>query len=222
MFELEGKSFRYKDIREAILQSPITSHQSPRVSYTIEFYPEEGKYHWTGHRNCGVKQSPEDTERLGAICPVCGRRLTVGVMHRVQQLAGRELKTEDLKLKTDKFGVKRIGWQKRPPYVMLVPLLEIIAESLRTGVSSQKCLTEYKKLTENFGGEFGVLLKIEIEEIGKISGPKIAEGIKKVRAGDLVIDPGYDGVFGTVKIWPSSAKASEGEPEGDKEQLAMF
>lgn len=214
--QISNSKFSYQEIRKAIIGEPGKF----KVSYTIEFYPEEGKYHWTGHRNCGVKQSPEDTERLGATCPVCGRRLTVGVMHRVQQLAGREIENRELKIENDKFEVKKIGWQKRPPYVMLVPLIEIIAESLSSTVSSQKSLNEYKKLTENFRGEFGVLLRTEIEEIRKVSGPKIAEGIKKVRAGDLVIDPGYDGVFGTVKIW------SEGEDvaktEENKEQLALF
>ena len=130
-------------------------------------------------------------------------------MHRVQQLAGREVKTEDLK----------IGWQKRAPYVMLVPLIEIIAESLSSTVSSQKSLNEYEKLTNNFEGEFGVLLKTEIKEIEKVVGPKIAEGIKKVRTGDLVIAPGFDGVYGTVKIWPFDS--AQDKPEGEK-QLAMF
>ena len=209
----EQERFHYKDIKQAIINGEI--------AYTIEFYPEEGKYHWTGHRKCGVKHSPEETKRLGATCSVCGRRLTVGVMHRVQQLAGREVKAEDLKLKTDDFGVKRIGWQKRAPYVMLVPLIEIIAESLSSTVSSQKSLNEYEKLTSNFEGEFGVLLKTGIKEIEKVVGPEIAEGIKKVRTGDLVIAPGFDGVYGTVKIWPSFAKTSEDKPEGEK-QLAMF
>jgi uncharacterized protein (TIGR00375 family) len=214
--QIPNSRYSYQDIRKAI----IGKQGKFKISYTIEFYPEEGKYHWTGHRNCGVKHSPEETEKLGAGCPVCGRTLTVGVMHRVEKLAGRGLKTEDLKLKTDDLGVKKIGWQERPPYVMLVPLIEIIAESFSSTVSSQKSLNEYKKLTSNFGGEFGVLLKTKIEEIRKISGPKIAEGIKKVRGGDLVIDPGYDGVFGTVKIWSEGEDVAKTEEE--KEQLALF
>jgi PHP family Zn ribbon phosphoesterase len=242
VFKIEDiKKLRYEDIKKAIISehsensenqkvrksdNQISRHaeysefSGPLVAYTIEFYPEEGKYHWTGHRNCGVKQSPEETARLGAGCPVCGRHLTVGVMHRVQQLAARELKTENLKLKTDEFGVKRIGFRERPPYVMLVPLIEIIAESLGSTVSSQKSLNEYEKLTNNFGGEFSVLLQTKTEEIGKISGPRVAEGIKKARSGDLVIEPGYDGVFGTVKIWPEGEDVAK--TEENKEQLAMF
>jgi PHP family Zn ribbon phosphoesterase len=244
VFEVEDiKKLRYEDIREAIIgeryhkngkyheyhrdnsltrdtRDTPAARGTSKIAFTIEFYPEEGKYHWTGHRNCGVKHSPGETEKLGAGCPVCGKTLTVGVMHRVQHLAGRVIENGELKIENDKFGVKKIGWQKRPPYVMLVPLIEIIAESLSSTVSSQKSLNEYKKLTSNFRGEFGVLLKTKIEEIRKISGPKIAEGIKKVRAGDLVIDPGYDGVFGTVKIWPEREDVAKTEEE--KNQLALF
>ena len=214
--QISNSKFSYQDIRKAI----IGESGKLKVSYSIEFYPEEGKYHWTGHRNCQVKQSPEETKRLGAGCPVCGRRLTVGVMHRVEQLGSRELKTENLKIETDDFGVREIGFQKRPPYVMLVPLIEIIAESLSSTVSSQKSLNEYEKLTNNFGGEFGVLLRTKTEAIKKISGSRVAEGIKKVRTGDLVIEPGYDGVYGTVKIWSEGEEVAK--KEENKEQLAMF
>jgi uncharacterized protein (TIGR00375 family) len=218
--QTSNSKFSYQDIKKAI----IGESDKLKVAYTIEFYPEEGKYHWTGHRNCGVKQSPEETEKLGAGCPVCGRHLTVGVMHRVQQLAGREIENDPpaggLRIENDSFGVKRIGWQKRPPYVMLVPLIEIIAESLDSTVSSQKSLSEYEKLTTNFSGEFNVLLRTKTEEIEKISGPRIAEGIEKIRTGDLVIEPGYDGFFGTVKIWPESEDVAK--TEENKEQLTMF
>ncbi len=193
----------YQQIKEAIIQSPVTSHQSPRIAYTIEFYPEEGKYHYTGHRNCGVKQSPEETRRLGETCPVCGRHLTVGVMHRVEELA------------TQPSGYRPAS---RPPYKMLVPLVEILSEALSSGISSQIVESEYNRLTENFSSEFAVLLKTPIEEIAKIAGEKVAEGIKKVRSGEIVIDPGYDGVFGTVRIWSASAGAS-----ADKEkQMSLF
>ena len=211
VFEIQDiKKLRYEDIKGLIKEN--------KIAYTIEFYPEEGKYHYTGHRNCGVRQSPEETRRLGETCPVCGKRFTVGVMQRVQQLAGRELKTQNSNLKT---GVKIIYDEKkiRPPYVMLVPLMEILAEALGTGVSSQNVLNEYNKLTEAFGSEFGVLLKAPLEEITKISGQRIAEGIKKVRVGDIVVEPGYDGVFGTVKIWPESKDVAKTEEQG---QMSLF
>lgn len=192
-FEVEDiEKLRYEDIKKAI--------QKQKIAYTIEFHPEEGKYHYTGHRNCGVKQSPEETKKLGAICPVCGRRLTVGVMHRVEELANR---TPDFKPK------------KRPPYKMLVPLMEILAEALEAGVSTQIVETEYNRLTGQFESEFKVLLDVEISKIAEVSGEKVAEGIKRVREGEIVVDPGYDGVFGTVKIW--------GEKEEKKQrQMSLF
>jgi len=190
------KGFNYFDIKKAIKEQ--------KIAYTIEFYPEEGKYHFTGHRNCGIRQSPEETKKLGAVCSVCGKKLTVGVMHRVEQLAKRPVGFQP---------------QNRPPYRMLVPLMEILSESLQTGISSQNLQNEYNKLITTFASEFEVLLRTKIEEIERLSGAKIAEGIKKVRQGDLVIEPGYDGVFGKVSIWPLPSKVSA--KEGHK-QMSLF
>jgi len=175
---LKIKSLNYLDIKSAI--------EKQKIAYTIEFYPEEGKYHYTGHRKCGVCQSPKETEKLGTICPVCGKPLTVGVMHRVEQLANRP-----------------IGFQSknRPPYVMLVPLMEILAEALQIGVSSQKVVNEYNNLIKAFGSELEVLTRTKPEEIIRVSNERVSEGVKKVRAGDLAIESGYDGIFGKVKIW---------------------
>jgi uncharacterized protein (TIGR00375 family) len=224
VFEIpDGQQLSYQAIKQAIRQSSNeTMKQSTRIAFTIEFYPEEGKYHFTGHRDCGVRQSPEETKRLGETCPVCGRHLTVGVMHRVQQLAERELTTHNSQLTTriDEFGVKWIGYKERPLYVMLVPLQEILAEALGGLPASQNVQNEYEKLVRAFGeiGEFGVLLTADIAQIERLSGARVAEGIKKVRNGDVAIEPGYDGVFGVVKIWSSSAKVSEDE----KKQLSLF
>jgi uncharacterized protein (TIGR00375 family) len=211
VFEIEDvKKLRYEDIKEAIINN--------KIAYTIEFYPEEGKYHYTGHRQCGVKQSPEETERLGEICPVCGRSLTIGVMHRVEELATRsvdEIQTEVVKMGE---GVKGIKWNDRPAYIRLVPLMEILSEILGLGFSSQTVENKYNRLTEHFGSEFEILLKTPVEEIAKVGGEKLAEGVKKVRKGDIFIDPGYDGVFGKVKIW-SDSKEEKGEK---KEQMSLF
>lgn len=194
VFELE-ENFDYPEFRQAIM--------SQKISSTIEFYPEEGKYHWTGHRSCGIKQSPTETKTRGSLCPVCGRKLTIGVMHRVEDLALRPT------------GFKP---ENRPPYKMMVPLIEILAEVKSSNVSSQSVLNEYHFLTENFGSEFAVLLKTPVEEISKIGGEKLAEAIDKVRKGDIFVDPGYDGVFGTVKIW--SFDKTQDEPQ--KEQMQLF
>jgi PHP family Zn ribbon phosphoesterase len=211
VFEIpNNEKINYQVIRRALIQedkedkenqekgeislNTLHSPNSPHISYTIEFYPEEGKYHWTGHRLCNVKQSPQQTKKLGTVCPVCGRKLTVGVMHRVDELATRpaDFKSEN-----------------RPPYKMLVPLMEILAEVKNSTVSSQIVESEYNRTTTEFGSEFNLLLKTPIEEIAKIGGEKLAEGVKKVREGDIFVDPGYDGVFGIVKIWGEEKKVEE-------------
>ncbi len=196
VFEIgDTKTLRYVDIRQAIIKGAIAS--------TIEFYPEEGKYHYTGHRNCGIVQSPEETKKLGATCSVCGKKLTIGVMHRVEQLASRPA-----------------GYQpeERPPYKMLVPLMEILSESLEVGVASQKVKLEYDKLIKNFGSDFEILLRTKPEEIAKVADAKVAEAIVRVRSGELHIEPGHDGVFGKVKIWPVSTEA----PADKRKQMTLF
>lgn len=179
--------------------------KNQKIAGTLEFYPEQGKYHYTGHRNCNVKYTPEDTKSKGTICPVCKKGLTVGVMERVEALVSRAEK-ETL--------------PSRVPYKMLVPLHQVIAEVFDTAPTSQKVLNEYKKLVTRLGGEIKVLTKIPLEEIAKISGPKIAEGVDKDRRGDLVIDPGYDGVFGVVKIW--KAGKEEQKQAQVTPQLGLF
>lgn len=192
--------------------------KNQKIAGTIEFYPEEGKYHYTGHRNCGVKYTPQQTKRNGEVCPKCGKGLTVGVMERVEELAGREIREIG---EIREMGVIRSkNFPKRAGYKMLVPLLQIIAESFNTTPTTQKVINEYKKLISELGNEIKILTKVSIEEIQKISGPKIAQGVDKVRNGDLVIDPGYDGVYGVVKIW-NHEEESVAEPK-QAPQLGLF
>jgi len=182
-----------------------SSDIKPHISYTIEFYPEEGKYHYTGHRKCNVVYSPKDARKMGMTCPVCGRPLTLGVASRVETLASLDIETEST---VDKYGVRfirdKVG--KRIPYIMMVPLLEIISESLGLGVNSQKVENTYELLINQLGSEFRVLLKTPIEDIRKVAGEKIGEAIGKVRIGDIHIEPGYDGIFGKVTIWRQEEK----------------
>ncbi|MBI4990709.1 DNA helicase UvrD, partial [Candidatus Gottesmanbacteria bacterium] len=162
----ESEELSYSAIREAISQiRPIGQIGGKnRIAYTIEFYPEEGKYHYTGHRNCDIKQNPSETKQKGTICPVCGKKLTIGVMHRVEQLAGR--KEEELGIKNQELsgtqikGIFSAAFPHRPPFIKLVPLQEILAESLGGLPTSQNIQNEYKKLTDYFGDEFKVLLEI--------------------------------------------------------------
>src|SRR3990167_2209757 len=201
--------FTYDGLYQAIKNQTVVG--------TIEFYPEEGKYHYTGHRNCEVKLNSEEERAKGTTCPVCGKGLTVGVMSRVGEIANRTeeelgIIKQDLLIKSQKFV--------RPPYKMLVPLLQIIAEVFSSTPTSQKVLNEYKKLASNLGGEIKVLTKVDLVEIEKLSDKKIAEGIGKVRRGELRIDPGYDGVYGVVKIW-NDVKSLE-EKKEQTPQLGLF
>ncbi|MCJ7740988.1 endonuclease Q family protein, partial [Candidatus Microgenomates bacterium] len=162
---------------------------------------------------------------------VCGKKLTIGVMHRVEQLAGKtenELRINpSTALKTGNQGLeKRVkmisseAFPDRPPYVMLVPLQEILSEALGGMPTGQVVQNEYKKLTDGFGGEFEVLLNTDIKKIKNISGERVGEAIEKVRNNDMAVDPGYDGVFGKVKIWKEVEK--EDKKAETKEQMSLF
>jgi len=207
----------YEDITDAIKQKP---DGRLKIGYTIEFYPEEGKYHYTGHRNCNFVQDPRQTKLDGNICPVCKRPLTVGVMHRVEELA-KASKFPDEISKLNDNGVKWIidPTRNHPPFVKLVPLNEIIAESLHSTVSSQKVKDMFDLLCQKFGSELNVLLKISIQDLEKEAGPRVAEGVDKVRRGNIVILPGFDGQYGIVKIWDDK-KVSEKQEE-TKSQLGI-
>lgn len=191
------------------------------VLYTIEFFPEEGKYYYTGHRNCRIRYDLADLGKKGRICPTCGKVLTVGVMQRVEDLATiseKELSLSDWNLpKTEVVGVQE-SLKKRPPYVFAIPLQEILAEAFRVGVSSKKVQQEYDRIIADIGSEFEVLLFLSEETLKKSIDPKIVEGIMKVREKKVQIDPGYDGVFGTVSIWPHSEQSADLA----QEQITLF
>lgn len=156
------------------------------LSGTIEFFPEEGKYHYDGHRACGVCLSPEETIRRNYLCPVCGKRLTVGVMHRVQKLADRE---------------KVHGSADGTAYRSLIPLPEIIAEVRRRGVNSKAVGKDYMNLLESLGNEFRILIDVPATEIGAAGFPAVAGAVSKMRAGKITVSPGYDGEYGKIKIF---------------------
>jgi len=178
VFDLD---LNYFSLREAILKK-----DPQKFLFTIEFFPEEGKYHWDGHRLCGVRTSPLQTKKLNGICPKCNRPLTLGVLYRVEELADRtegEIPPNVI------------------PYKSLVPLKEIIADALNLGVVAKAVDQNYERLINVFNNEFNILLDVPLEEIAKIAPSEITEGIKRVREGKLNIEPGYDGEFGKVKIF---------------------
>jgi len=192
-----------------------------KIAGTIEFHPEEGKYHYTGHRNCGVKYTPEDTKKKGTICPKCGRGLTVGVMERVEELAS--IDNGQLGIDNDGGVIKSKLFPDKPWYRMLVPLMQILAESFNTAPTTQRVISEYKKLINHLGNEIAILTKLNTDDIAKVSGTKVAEGVDKVRKGDLVIEPGYDGVYGVVKIWGDRGdKGDKGDRVEETPQLGLF
>ena len=207
----------FQDITDAIKQKP---DGRLKIGYTIEFYPEEGKYHYTGHRNCNFVQNPRQTKLDGNICPVCKRPLTVGVMHRVEELA-KSAQFPDEVSKLNPNGVKWIVDEnkKHPPFVRLVPLSEIIAESLRSTVSSQKVKDLFDMLCAKFGSELNILLKVPIQDLEREAGPRVAEGVDRVRRGNIVILPGFDGQYGIVKIWDDKKTAEK--QEETKSQLGI-
>jgi uncharacterized protein (TIGR00375 family) len=214
VFDIPDGKLSYTQVENAIKQKG-TSH----IAYTIEFYPEEGKYHWSGHRACNIRWGPKEIEKNGTMCPVCGKPLTQGVEQRVGELAGRS--EEDLRLTKTKTGmIESRAFPNRPPFVMLVPLQEIISECIGSPVASPKVQTPYRQLTDALGGEFAVLLRVSHADIAKIAGERVAVGVDKVRSGDIVIDPGYDGVFGVVRLW----REGEEKPlvDASREQLSIF
>jgi uncharacterized protein (TIGR00375 family) len=161
--------------------------------YTIEFYPEEGKYHYDGHRSCGVSLSPKETKKYNGICPVCKRPLTVGVLSRVEQLADRPE------------GFKP---DNAIPFKNLIPLPEIIADVLGKNEGSVEVEKEYYKLIEKFENEFNVLMNASRSDLEAVTLPEIAEGIIRAREGKVFIEPGYDGVYGKIKIFQKEEQKS--------------
>ncbi len=152
---------------------------------TIEFFPEEGKYHYDGHRACAVSMTPDETLRHGGLCPVCGKKVTVGVMHRVALLADREA------------GGRPEG---APPFRSIIPLAEVIAETVQKGVNTKTVNDLYFSLINLLGNEFRILLDTPVPDIQQAGYALIAAAVDKMRAGDVQIAPGYDGEYGRVKI----------------------
>lgn len=153
---------------------------------TIEFFPEEGKYHYDGHRKCSVCLTPTETETYHGLCPVCGRKLTIGVSHRVEQLADRPE------------GYLR---ENRSHFESLVPLPEVIGAALGNSSASGKVQKEYLNLLQKLGPEFSILRELPLEDIRRVSGVLISEGIRKLRKGEVERIPGFDGEYGEIRLF---------------------
>jgi uncharacterized protein (TIGR00375 family) len=178
----------YPAIREAII-----TKDPKKFLFTVEFFPEEGKYHYDGHRLCNVSLSPEESKKQKNQCHVCKRPLTIGVLNRVEELADRPQ------------GFKP---DNAIPFRPLIPLQEIIADALNQGVGTKRGKEEYEKIILRFKTEFAALLDAKAEELKEATLPEIAEGIVRVREGKVRIEPGYDGEFGKIKIFGEHEKRS--------------
>lgn len=183
----------------------IREKDRKEISYTIEFFPQEGKYHFDGHRACdNLVLAPEESRKLDKICPRCNKKLTIGVLHRVMDLADREP-----------------GFQPPDsiPFKNMIPLDEIIADAVGKRVGTKTVDQEYEKMIQKLGPELSILFDRTEEEIKTAAAPQVAEGILKVRNGQVQIQPGYDGVYGKIKIFNEDEKL---EPVSVSFQKELF
>ena len=192
--------FDYFSMRDAI-RHPVDPQGRQVFTATVEFYPEEGKYHCDGHRKCGVCFEPDETIRHNAICPRCGRPLTIGVLYRVMELADR----------------KEPHYPPGSPAVhSLIPLPEMLSELLGTGPATKKVMAAYGRLITTFGSEFDLLLKADLADIDSLASPMLAEAVRRVREKRVIRRPGFDGEFGVIRVF------TDEERRGFGGQLSLF
>jgi uncharacterized protein (TIGR00375 family) len=187
------------------IRDVLKTKDRKRFLYTIEFFPEEGKYHYDGHRSCNISFAPAESLVNDNMCPVCGRQLTIGVLHRVEDLADR--KPEEVP--TDVI-----------PFKHLVPLEEIIAQALSVGRDTAGVHKAYETLVAGLGSEFDILLNAPIPDIALHSTERVALGIERMRRGEVEAVAGYDGVFGTIAVLPGAAPRNVSAEPG--QQMGLF
>ncbi|MCI5212714.1 MAG: DNA helicase II, partial [Candidatus Electrothrix sp. ATG2] len=183
----------FSGLKEA-LRNPVDPQGNQRFQATVEFYPEEGKYHCDGHRKCGVCFEPDQTVEADGICPECGRPMTIGVLYRVMELADRE---------------KPLWPEGSPAVHSLIPLAEMLGELFHCGPATKKVNTVYGHLINTFGSEFTILLDTPIDELNAAS-PLLGTAIQRVRENKVIRKPGFDGEFGVIRVFE----------EDERDQLA--
>lgn len=189
VFDCEKNYFEILDV--------IKKNDPERFLYTVEFFPEEGKYFWDGHKACKVSFDPQRTCEHDYLCPKCGKKLIIGAAHRVEKLADREIAIKD-----------------SIPFKNIVPLEEIIASAMGRKSANKMVEFEYEKILSDYGSEFHILTEMTEENLKQFLKPEIAEGILAMRKGEVTMTPGYDGVYGAVHF-PQWAKKKT-------EQLELF
>ena len=190
------------DLAYDALISALRAKDPARFLGTLEFFPEEGKYHLDGHRPCKIRLTPAETKRHQFRCPACGAKVTVGVMHRVESLADRPEGTAPA---------------RTIPFTRVVQLEKLIADALDVGVGTQAVERAYHQLVHACGTEFDVLLTVPEETLRRSAPQRVAEAILRMREGRVVVEPGYDGEYGTVRVFGDGVPVAAGE-----EQLTLF
>lgn len=170
------------------LRDALKNNRRDTFRGTVEFFPEEGKYHADGHRVCNVCLEPAETRRLGLLCPVCGKPLTVGVCHRVLKLADRE---------------QPVYRDDSPQVFSLIPLPEVLGEIIGAGPASKKVMEQYRRCIARFGSEFNLLLETELDEIRHES-PVLGEALARIRQGRVIRKPGFDGEYGVIRVFDAA------------------
>jgi len=186
----EANIFELTELNYENLIDAIRSRDPKKFILTIEFFPEEGKYHLDGHADCNFSCLPEISKENKNICPRCGKKLILGVLHRIKELADRKEVNENLFI----------------PFVNIIPLQEIIADQFGVGKKSKKVMREYLRIVEKVS-EFEVLIETNEATLKQLTTPEIAENIMKMRQKEVEIKPGYDGIFGTIKIKSNKRKS---------------
>ena len=195
----------YKELKEV-----LEKKDNEKFLFTIEFFPEEGKYHYDGHRNCNVSLHPEKSKELNYVCPKCGRPLTIGVLSRVYKLADR------------KPGEKP---EKYIPFKNLVPLKEIIAQAMKRGENTKEVERIWEHLIRKFESEISVLMDVPYDELSRETNERVVEGIRNMREGKVKRIAGYDGVYGVIKVFEEDGEevVEERKDEETKPpQMSLF
>ena len=187
------------DMSYGAIAAALKSKDKSKFLYTVEFFPQEGKYHYDGHRNCGSRLHPKEAIRNKNLCPVCGKKITIGVMHRVEDLADRP---------------EGFVPDSAVPFRNTIPLDQIIADARGVGEQSVAVSREYMSLVSKCGGEFNILLKMNEQDLREQLPERIAEAVVRVRGGRVKILAGYDGEYGKISIF--------GEEESKEKQLTLF
>jgi uncharacterized protein (TIGR00375 family) len=200
----------------ATIREALRTKDKSKFLYTIEFFPEEGKYHYDGHKPCKLRLTPSETRKYKGKCPECGKKITVGVLHRVDDLADRPSGTIP---------------NNAIPCKHLIPLEEIIAAAWDMGTGTQTVLKEYHALVKEFGNEFSILMETPELELLRITDDKVTQGIMRVRQERVRVLPGYDGEYGEIRIFEEpdvkmkneKSKIQDAKSKGkNKKQMELF